>query len=453
MPDVPSAARTVAAADAPPAPGIWKRPRLAHTIWWLVIAVDALFFIAGVPGLYVALHNPCTDLSVECSAVQAPLADFQVMQQRGQVETSAIFVLTVVVLASLVFFAVGGLIAWRKWSDPMGLFVSAVLITFGATGISDALQVPAVPPLDWLNPILGPFATIFTLLQYPALATFLLTFPNGRFAPRWSWLLVLLWIVQIGLFFAGLPDGVLLLSVIVTWGSAAAVQFYRYSRVYTPAERQQTKWVVFSLAFIAIPSQIVNTLLPVIWPELNTPGSLYRLSSVLGLALFWMPISLGVGIAILRSRLYDIDLLINRALVYGSLTVILTAIYAVGVIGSQTAVGGLTHSSSEPQSPLTIVITTLVIAALFQPLRRRLQEFIDQRFYRTKYDAARTLAAFTATLREEVDLKDLADHLLSAVDETMQPAQVSLWLRASERAPNSRIDSNATETRGGYAHE
>src|SRR5260221_13619190 len=190
-----------------------RRLRLWHLVWGVVVAVDALFFVVGVPGLYVALHSPCTDSSPGCSTVQAPLADFQVMQQRGQVEADAIFVLAVVVAASLVFFAVGGLIAWRKWRDPMGLFVSAVLITFGATGISDALQVPSVAPLDVLNPILGPVATVLTLLQYPALATFLLTFPNGRFAPRWSWLLVLLWLVQIVLLLARLPDSVLVRSV------------------------------------------------------------------------------------------------------------------------------------------------------------------------------------------------------------------------------------------------
>lgn len=427
-----SAAPLVAGTHGAPARGT-RRLRVAHAIWLVVIVVDALFFITGVPGLYALLHQPCTDNSFECSTVQAPPADFQMMQQRGQVEASAIFVLTVVVVVSLIFFAVGGLIAWRKWRDPMGLFVSAVLITFGATGISDALQVPAVPPLDWLNPILEPVATLFTLLQYPALAIFLLTFPNGRFAPRWSWLLVLLWIAQIGLFFAGLPDGVLLFSIIATWGSAAAVQVYRYIRVYTPRERQQTKWVVFSLAFVAIPSQIIDGVLPLIWPELNRPGSLYRLGAVLSLALFWAPISLGVGIAILRSRLYDIDVLINRALVYGSLTAILAAVYVVGVVGSQTVVGSLTHSSDQEQSPLIVVVTTLVIAALFQPLRRRLQAFIDRRFYRTKYDAARTLAAFATTLRQEVDLNDLADHLLGAVDETMQPAHVSLWLRQPPR--------------------
>ncbi len=427
----PAAPRVVGTNGTPRAGA--RRLRVAHAIWLVVIVVDMLFFITGVPGLYAVLHQPCTDTSFECSTVQAPLSDFQVMQQRGQVEASAIFVLTVVVLVSLIFFAVGGLIAWRKWRDPMGLFVSAVLITFGATGVSDALQVPAVPPLDWLNPILEPVATLFTLLQYPALATFLLTFPNGRFVPRWSWLLVLLWIAQIALFFAGLPDGVLLISIIATWGSAAAVQVYRYIRVYTPRERQQTKWVVFSLALVAVPSQIIDGILPLIWPELNTPGSLYRLGAVLSLALFWAPISLGIGIAILRARLYDIDVLINRALVYGSVTAILAAVYVVGVVGSQTIVGSLTHSSDQEQSPLIIVVTTLVIAALFQPLRRRLQAFIDRRFYRTKYDAEKTLAAFGATLRQEVDLEPLREHLVAVVRETMQPADVSLWLRQPER--------------------
>lgn len=404
--------------------GLW------HIVWWAVIAVDALFFIGGVPGLYVALHSPCT-VAAGCSAVQAPPADFRVMQQRGQVEAEAIFVLAVVVLASLIFFAVGGLIAWRKWRDPMGLFVSAVLITFGATGISETLQSPAPPPLDALNPILQPISFVFLLLQYPALATFLLTFPTGRFAPRWSWLLILLWVVQIFLFVAGLPAVILLGSVLVTWGSAAAVQVYRYARVYTPLERQQTKWVVFSLAFVAVPSQIVDALLPLIWPELNTPGSLYRLTAVLSLALFWMPISLGVGVAILRARLYDIDRIINRALVYGSLTAILAALYFGCVVAMQTIATRLTGQRSLPAP--AIVATTLLIAALFTPLRRRLQRFIDRRFYRTRYDAAVFLASFGAVLRSETDLGRLAEHLVTGAEETMRPAHVSLWLRRQDR--------------------
>jgi hypothetical protein len=130
---------------------------------------------------------------------------------------------------------------------------------------------------------------------------------------------------------------------------------------------------------------------------------------------------------ILHYHLYNIDILINRALVYGALTATLAAVYFGGVATTQTLFHALTGQEQQPQ--LAIVVSTLVIAALFNPLRRRIQSFIDRRFYRRKYDAARTLEAFSATLRDEIDLEALSDDLVSVVTETMQPAHVSLWLR------------------------
>lgn len=405
----------------------------AHVIWWLVVALDVVSFIAGVPGLYVALHQPCLDqATIDCSFAQAPLADYQIWLDQGWLPTFVIFQMTVVLLSSLISFVVGGLVAWRKWRDPMLLVISLVLVTFGATGISNVLQTPAPPPLDALNTILGPIASYFVFVQYPALGFFLLTFPNGKFAPKWTWLLEVAWFGQVFVFMAGPPSLVLALSLFVTWGGSAAVQMYRYRRVFTSMERQQTKWIIFSLAFVTLPMLIVQAVTPLVWPELDAPGSLYHFIGLVWLALIWAPLWLFVGIAILRARLYDIDVLINRALVYGILTAILAFVYVVGVAGSQLVVGALTHSSRQAQSPFFIVATTLLVAAAFRPLRNRIQTFIDQRFYRRKYDAERTLAAFSATLRTEVALPDLSDRLLSAIEETVEPGHVSLWLRGPE---------------------
>jgi hypothetical protein len=142
-------------------------------------------------------------------------------------------------------------------------------------------------------------------------------------------------------------------------------------------------------------------------------------------ALTLLPIA--VGIAILKYHLYDIDLIINRTLVYGFLTTILAGLYFGGVTATEAIFRSLTGQEQQPQ--LAIVISTLVIAALFNPLRRRIQSFIDRRFYRRKYDAAKTLEAFSAKLRDETDLDALRDDLVGVVRETMQPAHVSLWLR------------------------
>jgi hypothetical protein len=134
---------------------------------------------------------------------------------------------------------------------------------------------------------------------------------------------------------------------------------------------------------------------------------------------------LGIGIAMLKYRLYDIDVLINRTLVYGSLTVLLVALYFGGIVVLQRVFVVLTSE----QSTLAVVASTLVIAALFNPLRRRIHSFIDRRFYMRKYDARKTLEDFSTQLRDETDLEALSDDLVGVVRETMQPAHVSLWLR------------------------
>jgi hypothetical protein len=145
-----------------------------------------------------------------------------------------------------------------------------------------------------------------------------------------------------------------------------------------------------------------------------------------------------VGFAVLKYRLYNIDLLINRTLVYGSLTALLAAVYFGGVATTQAIFRILTGQEQQPQ--LAIVVSTLVIAALFNPLRRRIQGFIDMRFYRSKYDAAKTLEAFSAKLRDETDLDALNAELVGVVRETMQPAHVSLWLRPDTVSKGQQTD-------------
>ncbi|HEX6709304.1 MAG TPA: hypothetical protein VF068_03150, partial [Rubrobacter sp.] len=140
-----------------------------------------------------------------------------------------------------------------------------------------------------------------------------------------------------------------------------------------------------------------------------------------------------IGFAVLKYRLYDIDIIINRALVYGPLTISLAVVYFGGVAGTEAAFRALTGQEQQPQ--LAVVVSTLAIAALFNPLRRRIQAFIDRRFYRRKYDASRILAAYGTHLREEVDLKTLSDDLLKVVGETVQPAHASLWLRPPDGTP------------------
>jgi hypothetical protein len=225
------------------------------------------------------------------------------------------------------------------------------------------------------------------------------------------------------------------------------VQVYRYRRVSTFRERQQTKWVVFGLSIGVIGFVLFlvlgNAFLPPALLQSSVITTFVADTIIYG---FLLLIPISIAIAILRSRLYDIDVLINRTLVYVTLTVTLTATLALIYIGSIIVLQSLLRSVINQNSDVAIVVTTLVIYALFQPLRSRIQSIIDRRFYRKKYDAARTLAAFSATLRQEVDLDQLREQLLAVVQETMQPEHVSLWLRPPAHHGNHRALWRATSS-------
>jgi len=222
--------------------------------------------------------------------------------------------------------------------------------------------------------------------------------------------------------------------------SAVVAQIYRYRRISTLRERQQTKWALFGFA-LAILLLVLNIPIGILVPSsIQNDPVLGNLNPIFGVALPLIPIFL--AIAVLRSRLWDIDVVINRTLVYGTLTVLLALIYVGLVIGLSSLVRLFTGQFS--QSPVAFVVSTLAISALFQPLRRRIQAVIDRRFYSRKYDAAKTLQAFSATLRNEVDLSQLSQYLLTVVDETMQPSHVSLWLRPP--APDRKSQATWSNT-------
>jgi len=187
-------------------------------------------------------------------------------------------------------------------------------------------------------------------------------------------------------------------------------------------ERQQLKWLAYAAGGLAIVSILIIITIAIATPRWYE----WVANAILVAVTPGVPVA--IGIAILRYRLYDIDILINRTLVYGSLTAILAGVYFGSVTATQALFSILTDQQELPQ--LVVVTSTLLIAALFNPLRRRIQSFIDRRFYRSKYDARKTLEAFSVKLREETDLQALNKDLVGVVAETMQPAHVSLWLRA-----------------------
>jgi uncharacterized membrane protein YidH (DUF202 family) len=203
---------------------------------------------------------------------------------------------------------------------------------------------------------------------------------------------------------------------------AAVVSLLLRFRRARGVERQQLKSFTYAAVVLVVGFLVLVYLVP--------PAGVFEAHGVpyLVWGLLVAPVPVATGIAILRYRLFDIDRLINRTLVYGSLTAVLIATYVALVVGTQALFRLATGQTSE----LAIVVSTLAIAALFQPLRRRIQDAIDRRFYRRKYDAQKTVAAFAARLREGMAPEELRGELLRVVRETVQPTQVGLWLRPQE---------------------
>jgi hypothetical protein len=406
---------------------------VAHALWIVAVLAELAIFVPGVPRYYQLMFVPCAGLApnATCDPGQLSPAAIRTLGRLGlSLQAYAPLALGLVLVVSLAYFAVGSLIAWRKWNEGMGLFVSLVLITMGTTGLSDslvnALAAFANPHDLLVQSFYAPVVTAVIYLQWPAFAAFLLTFPTGRFAPRWSWLLLLPWVaVELG-FVLGVAQFATTLLIPLALFGTLGVLIYRYRSVYTYTERQQTKWLVLSLAVSAALALLV-LVAQALAPVLGLPDSPAQTTELARSAVLFLPLALAIGIAILRHRLYDIDLIIRLALVYGSLTVMLAVVYFGVVVGAQAIIQDVTGQQTTP--PIVVVATTLLIAALFNPLRARLQDAIDRRFYRHRYDAARTLEAFGATLRAETQLAQLSDQLVTVVQETMQPDHVSLWLR------------------------
>ena len=347
----------------------------------------------------------------------------------------------------LVTLALGLLLFWRRSADRMALFCSFALVTFGN----------ALPLYNFSNGSLtsslaaNAVLRIITLVLFGAgeasFVIFFYLFPSGRFAPRWTgWcalVVVAYWLAVV--FFPTLPSnagGPATYMIPLTLLSAVVAQVYRYRRVSTPRERQQTKWAVFGFA-LAILLIVITIPLGVLVPSsIRNDPMLGDLNPIFAVTLPLIPIFL--AIAVLRSRLWDIDTLINKALVYGLLTAILALLYAGMVVGLQALLGGLLHQTT----PIALIVSTLAIYVLFQPVRTRLQALIDQRFYRRKYDAEKILAAFSATLRNEVDLATLSEEILMVVNETMQPTHVSLWLRAPQQCVGTMTYSREQQETG-----
>lgn len=418
---------------------------LVRIAWMVIVVPTFVLFVANIPAYFAALHRLYFPGQLVFRG-QLTLDDIHILQSWG---LSLDFYATCMVLASLLFqfsyAAVGVILFWRRSYDRVALLASFALmmVPFGY----DFLTLQALPPAwFWLIPTLSVIGNVSILLcAY--------VFPDGRFVPHWvRWLalfMICFWVFN-GIFpFWPLSPLIFDLILFGLIASTIIVQIYRYRTVSTSRQRQQTKWVVYGISIAALGNLGTRLLFAfVLLPRSHNTLLLLSLE-VLLVTCSMLVIPPTLGIAILRSRLWDIDVIINRTLVYAVLTAILALVYFVSIMVLQSFVNVLTGQLSLwSQSPLVIVASTLGIATLFQPLRQRIQAIIDRRFYRSKYDAARTLAAFSAALRNEVNLDELREALIQVVQETMQPSHVSLWLKSTDGDKQNRRDSvNATEGR------
>lgn len=398
-------------------------------VLWLAVAVPVVaLFVAGVPPRLAQLARTC--VGPACAPGQLTPADVPALPALHLTLAGyATFLVGIDSVSALIWFVLGLMIWWRLPRDRMALFTAFTLVLFGVARFPD---VPAA--LGAANPAWALPVGVARFAGSACLSLFVYLFPGGTFAPRWMRWAALLWLVpQIPEFlFPQLPVSpttfplpLLLLAFLAFVASVGVSQLYRYWWVSTPAQREQAKWVVFGTAAALIIYAIVAFALPVFLPPSDQTGPLPRILLGVGAVAGMLCIPVSISVAILRYRLFDIDFIINRALVYGLVSAVLAAVYFGAVAALQAAVRALTGA----ENAVAIVASTLLIAALFQPLRGRVQTTIDRRFYRARYDASRALANFSATLREEVDLPRLREHLVETVASTIRPAHVTLWLR------------------------
>ncbi len=415
---------------------------VARVVWLALVVPSLGLFLANLLAYDQQLQRACVG-PLLCGLTGALTArELQALPTIGFSVSgyAALFTISLAIIAAI-WCAVGFLIFWRRSDDWLALLAAFFLVMFSITPSGNN---PGFVIL-FAYPVLALPVSLVSFLGQVSVGVFFLLFPNGRFVPRWMGLILLLDIINAFLNNFPSPTSTFetnwpgWLNVLVTLVLAVAVtvsQIYRYRRVSTPLQRQQTKWIVLGATTavgILIGISVISILISSSVQQ-NPLGGVI-ISFIFYVTFLLIPLS--IGFSILRYRLSDLDLLINRTLVYGTLTVLLALVYFGLVVGLQAFVHLVTGQAL--QSPIVIVASTLAIAALFQPLRHRIQAIIDRRFYRRKYDAARTLEEFSLRLRNELELSQLSEQLLDVVQETMQPTQVSLWLRKSEHEKKTNI--------------
>jgi hypothetical protein len=399
---------------------------IARISWIAVVSLIMVLFAVGLLTGFEQMREVC--VGNDCHPSQLNPAQAELNKQLGlSLDFYAWFTTISFTIYGFTCFIFAWLIFWQRYDDRMALFVSLWLVFFGAG------TIPVVTGLG---------STLFRLANSGIIVLFCL-FPDGRFVPRWTRWLVIGWgiyLLVIMVFYSssaassvsdGPPDFITIAAFLIGIGA----QVYRYRRVSNSLLRQQTKWAVFG--FVGWFASLISILLALTYfPALRADDGLagfafdkYWFALIGLLPILFIPA--GIGISILRYRLWDIDLIIRRTLQYSVLTGLLSLLYFSAITLLQFLVTAITGRSS----PITIVLTTLLIVALSNPLRRRVQDFIDRRFYRRKYDAELALAKFADAARSQTDLAHLIAEMAQVAQETLQPESLAVWLNTAQKVP------------------
>lgn len=406
----------------------------ARILWILSAAIVLVVLFIGIPSLRDALFPPCTPLNAACGPWQVSSEDMALARALGLPVTLLEIVYSFVgIFPKFFFIAVGVLIFWRKSTDWVALLLSAMLTGFAIEGVEPGGVIGLLKAIVYLA-----ITAIFYALPF--------IFPSGRIEPRWLrpiFPFLLAFLVPPGAFPAfliGLSPDLFALWLSVSFflwfvlGGYAAL--YRYLRVSDVRERQQTKWVLAGILgsfIIFIPFILTFMLFPPTRPSPERLAFMYLVYLPINFVSYlFIPIS--IAVAIFRYRLWDIDVIIRKTLTYALVAVLLSLVY----FGSVVLLQQVFALMSGLRSDVITVLSTLTIAALFVPLRNRVQAIIDKRFYRSKYNTQKVLSEFANTVRDETNLENLTGRLIQVVDETMQPKTVSLWLKPDHPTDQAR---------------
>jgi hypothetical protein len=387
----------------------------------------------GFPSAYAYLHTVCSSgcsLTVENVAALERIGLSIAFYANLYVAIQVLYILGCVGIAVLIVFKKPG-----HWV-PLGL--SCFLVGLSAYEGVDYLALTAAAPSLYAP------AQLLVGLGMGVLGMYaLLTFPNGILGSHWVLVFYLLNVLMVVLAaFITTPAFALINTLfnLLSFPLIISTLIYRYRCLLSAKEQAATKWLIVSLSVFIISLLLIYLVIPAVAPANSLAFLVINLFGFFGCGINIA----GFLMAVLYANAFDIDVFVRQTLVYTLLTGILASLYAGMILGSQFVFASFNPQVA--QSPLILVASTLVIAALFQPLRRRLQQTIDRRFYRGKYDAAKTVAAFSSTLREEVDLDQLREQLLAVVQETMQPASLSLWVHPLT------LHASGEETGEHYSH-